>query len=301
MFAGDPPAVDLEISTLSGDALRDAADLLEEQHYLGAGRPVGRTLVQAVHPHGRWVALLVWGLAALKLADRDESIGWTDSQRAERIGLVVQNRRFLVLAKTRMPNLASRALGLAVNALSEAWERLHGFRPLLAETFTDIEQFEGTCYKAAGWPVALPRGSPANTAPTLMCATAVPRSSGCAPSTATPVPLLRAIDIAPGYEAGINRQRPERALPLRKGQFDSLREVLREVPDPRARNQVFTCSSLLVLVANLKHAVDVAAKRPPFTCESDELNHGRKEQRVYKVYAIEAMGVDYVRTLVVRE
>jgi len=47
------------------------------------------------------VALLVWGPAALRLADRDADIGWTDSQRAERIGLIVQNRRFLVLAKTR--------------------------------------------------------------------------------------------------------------------------------------------------------------------------------------------------------
>jgi len=154
VFAEDPPAVvlgELEISTLHGDALSDATDLLNEEHYLGAGRPVGRTLVQAVHHHGRWVALFVWGPAALKLADRDAAIGWTDSQRAERIGLVVQNRRFLVLAKTRMPNLASRALGLAVGTLPEAWERLHGFRPLLAETFTDIEQFEGTCYKASGW------------------------------------------------------------------------------------------------------------------------------------------------------
>ena len=253
VFAEDPPAVvlgELEISTLRGDALRDAAGLLEEQHYLGAGRPVGRTLVQAVHHHGRWVALLVWGPAALKLADRDAAIGWTDSQRAERIGLVVQNRRFLVLAKTRMPNLASRALGLAVNALPEAWEQLHGFRPLLAETFTDIEQFEGTCYKAAGWqPCGETKGFTRehradyyvrNDRPKKLWLRTLNRNAG---------PMLRAIDMAPGYEAGINPQSPERALPLRKGQIDSLREVLREVPDPRARNRVFTCSSLLVLVA----------------------------------------------------
>lgn len=253
VFAEDPPAVvlgELEISTLRGDALCDAAGLLEDQHYLGAGRPVGRTLVQAVHHHGRWVALLVWGPAALKLADRDAAIGWTDSQRAERIGLVVQNRRFLVLAKTRMPNLASRALGLAVNALPEAWEQLHGFRPLLAETFTDIEQFEGTCYKAAGWqPCGETKGFTRehradyyvrNDRPKKLWLRTLNRNAG---------PMLRAIDMAPGYEAGINRQSPERALPLRKGQIDSLREVLREVPDPRARNRVFTCSSLLVLVA----------------------------------------------------
>ena len=249
VFAEDPPAVvlgELEISTLRGDALRDAACLLEEEHYLGAGRPVGRTVVQAVHHHGRWVALLVWGPAALKLAGRDEAIGWTDSQRAERIGLVVQNRRFLVLAKIRMPNLASRALGLAVNALPAAWEQLHGFRPLLAETFTDIAQFEGTCYKAAGWqPCGHTKGFTRehradyyvrNDRPKKLWLRTLNRNAG---------PMLRAIDMAPGYEAGINRQSPERALPLRNAQIDSLRKALREVSDPRARNRVFACSSLL--------------------------------------------------------
>ena len=31
--------------------------------------------------------------------------------------------------------------------------------------------------------------------------------------------------------------------------MESLRDVLREVPDPRARNRKFPCSSLLMLVA----------------------------------------------------
>ena len=136
VFASDPPAVvlgELEVVSLAAEDLPRAARLLDEEHYLGAARPVGRTLFQAVHHRGRWVALLMWGPAALKLTDRDEMIGWTDSQRAERTGLVVQNRRFLVLAETRMPNLASRALALAVNALPAAWEAAHGSRPLLAE------------------------------------------------------------------------------------------------------------------------------------------------------------------------
>ena len=35
----------------------------------------------------------------------------------------------------------------------------HGYRPLLAETFTDIENFEGTCYKASNWePCGLTKG-----------------------------------------------------------------------------------------------------------------------------------------------
>ncbi len=107
--------------------------------------------MQVIEYKGHWVALLDWGPAALKLADREAWIGWTDPQRAERLGLVVQNRRFLVLSKSRMPNLASRALALALKALPEHWQAAHGYRPLLAETFTDIELFAGTCYKAAGW------------------------------------------------------------------------------------------------------------------------------------------------------
>ena len=102
VFAQEPPIVvlgELEVATLSREDWPRAARLLEEEHYLGAARPVGRTLVQAVHHQGRWVALLIWGPAALKLADRDADIGWTDSQRAERIGLVVQNRRFLAHSK----------------------------------------------------------------------------------------------------------------------------------------------------------------------------------------------------------
>jgi hypothetical protein len=91
VFTVDPPAVvlgELEVVTVGSEDLPRAVRLLEEEHYLGAARPVGRTLIQAVHHLGQWVALLVWGPAALKLTDRDADIGWTDSQRAERIGLV---------------------------------------------------------------------------------------------------------------------------------------------------------------------------------------------------------------------
>ncbi len=58
-----------------------------------------------------------------------------------------------------MPNLASRAMGLALRKLPEQWQEKHGYRPLLAETFTDIESFEGTCYKASNWePCGLTKG-----------------------------------------------------------------------------------------------------------------------------------------------
>jgi hypothetical protein len=253
VFAEDPSAVvlgELEVVTVGEEDLPRVGRLLEEEHYLGAARPVGRTLVQAVHHRGRWVALLAWGPAMLKLTDRDAAIGWTDSQRAERIGLIVQNRRFLVLAATRMPNLASRALALAVNALPAAWEQAHGYRPLLAETFTDIEAFEGTCYKAAAWqPCGITKGFSRehradyffrNNRPKKLWLRVLHRNAG---------PLLCGIEMPPQYAAGLNLNSPERALPLRAKQLECLREVLRKVPDPRARNRRFPCSSLLLLVA----------------------------------------------------
>lgn len=226
-----------------------AAQWLHQEHYLGAGRRVGHTLTQVVHHHGQWVALLDWGPAALKLADREEWIGWSDLQRAQRVGLIVQNRRFLVLSATRRPNLASRALALAVAALPESWQQAHGYLPLLAETFTDIEQFEGTCYKAAGWAACGMTAGFARHRPDFYVRHDRPKKLWLKPLHRNARVLLGATDLPPAYAAGLNLQSPERALPLRARQIESLHEVLRKVPDPRAKNRLFPGASLLALVA----------------------------------------------------
>src|SRR5687768_1125478 len=71
--------------------------LLADHHYLGAGRPVGDYLRQVVEIDQKPVALLVWGPACYALRDRDLWISWSVTQRLERLKLIVQNRRFLVL------------------------------------------------------------------------------------------------------------------------------------------------------------------------------------------------------------
>lgn len=124
--------------------------LLAEKHYLGAGRAVGDYLRQVVEVDGRPAALLVWGPACYALKDRDQWISWSTVQRLERLKLIVQNRRFLVLAdKGQSPNLASRAMGAALRALPDQWREGFGYRPLLAESFTDPEAYAGRCYKAS--------------------------------------------------------------------------------------------------------------------------------------------------------
>jgi hypothetical protein len=126
--------------------------LLEEHHYLGA--PDGRTrrLSQVVTFEERAVALLVWNSAARSLAGRERFIGWDRRTCKKRLGYLVQNNRFcLLVPKGSTANLASRVLKLCLDHLPQAWEKLWGVKPLLAETFVDPEGHAGTCYRACGW------------------------------------------------------------------------------------------------------------------------------------------------------
>ena len=100
---------------------------LADGHYLGAGRAVGDYLRQVVKVRGRAAALLVWGPACYALKDRDQWISWSANQRVERLKLIVQNRRFLVLGENgQWPNLASQAMGAALRALPELWQKRFG-------------------------------------------------------------------------------------------------------------------------------------------------------------------------------
>ena len=85
-----------------------------EHHYLENANLVGEVLRYVVTTAaGRWVALLGWCSPALHLRPRDRWINWSETQRAARLPLVVQNSRFLLLVpRTQYPNLASRALAL---------------------------------------------------------------------------------------------------------------------------------------------------------------------------------------------
>lgn len=98
----------IEVRAVEPQELARFETLLKEGHYLGEAKPVGDFLRQVALRSGQWVGLLVWGPAAYKLKDRERWIGWSVPQRLERLKLVVQNRRFLLLSqKGAEPNLAS--------------------------------------------------------------------------------------------------------------------------------------------------------------------------------------------------
>jgi hypothetical protein len=248
----EPPAYvlkELTVRIVERDEYERAGEFFNNEHYLGDLR-TGRHLLQVVEYEGRWLALLDWGASAHKLSDRDEWIGWTAQQRAERQALLVMNRRFLILGRERMPNLASRALALACQHLPGHWQSLHGYAPVLAETFTDIEQFEGTCYKAAGWhPCGVTKGFERHRADYY-------REHGklkkhwLKPLNRNARTILTAMDVPPKYTAALNLQTPERDLPLKSPQVQSLRSyVMENVEDPRAKNRSFPFASMITFIA----------------------------------------------------
>lgn len=212
---------------------RQAKAALGQEHGLGAGREAGDRLCQLVQAEGKLVAVLVWCAAAWHLKARDETVGWDAVTRSKRLKLVVQLRRFLVLEATRRPNLASQCLGAGLRELVGQWESQHGYRPLLAESFSDPESHAGTVYKATNWGQAgltkgysqdhtdfyVPNGRPkklwlkelAPNACVLMCARELPH----------------ACQGAEGDGGGARS-------PLKVRQLESLREAFREVPDPRS-------------------------------------------------------------------
>ena len=233
---------------------------LAQDHYLGKTPPVGDFLRQVVERQGRVVAQLVWGAAALKLKDREHWIGWSASQRGERLKLVVQNRRYLLLhLKGQEPNLASQALAAACRALPEQWQERFGYRPLLAETFTDPESFAGTCYKASGWePVGMTQGNSRHRVD-FYVPNGRPKRLWMKELCSGARQKARALHLEDTLEKALTPS-PSGMLPLNSAQSRSLLEVLRKVTDPRASNTRFRIGPVLTLttMALLSGARDVA-------------------------------------------
>lgn len=125
--------------------------LMSEHHYLGFNSLVGESIRYVAELQNNWVAILGWSAAALKCKPRDSWIGWSQPIQWQRLHLITNNSRFLILPNVHIPNLASKILSLNLKRIVNDWENIHGHPVLIAETFVDISRFHGTCYKAANW------------------------------------------------------------------------------------------------------------------------------------------------------
>ncbi len=71
--------------------------LMQGHHYLGALPKIGETLWYVATYHGQWAALLSFSAAAWKCGVRDRWIGWYCRHRYDRLKLLANNNRFLIL------------------------------------------------------------------------------------------------------------------------------------------------------------------------------------------------------------
>ena len=123
--------------------------LLQAHHYLGSLPKIGHTLWYVATWRGQWLALLSFSAPAWKCAARDRWIGWDFRHQYDRLHLIANNSRFLILPEHHYPNLASRILSLCERRLAQDWRERFGHPLWLLETFVDPRHFHGTIYRAA--------------------------------------------------------------------------------------------------------------------------------------------------------
>ena len=220
--------------------------LMNEHHYLGFKQFAGRGLRYVAEWRGQWVALVGWQTGVFQCKPRDQWLGWAKELQFQRLHLIGNNTRFLILPEAQgCRNLGSYVLAANLKRLSADWQAEWGHPLELAESFVDPSRCEGTVYKAANWrEVGRSRG--------------YSRSNGQytdklgQPKTMLVYPLrpdararLRAPTAPPEW-----RPRP-RVASYEAADLPSLLELLEEVPDPRRgpalRYRLSAVLALLVL------------------------------------------------------
>jgi uncharacterized protein DUF4338/transposase-like protein len=155
-----PEAVPAEVGAVQGlrlELVTTAAqlrlwnELMVREHPRGAGPLVGRQLRYLIGSTHGWLGGLGFAAAALQLAARDRWIGWAVPHRRAHLHRVVGLCRFLIRPSVRCHNLASRVLRLALGQLPGDFAQRYGYRPWLVESFVDVSQVAGTCFRAANW------------------------------------------------------------------------------------------------------------------------------------------------------
>ncbi|MBP7230478.1 MAG: DUF4338 domain-containing protein [Syntrophaceae bacterium] len=205
--------------------------LMSVHHYLGFTSLVGSSIRYVAVLEERWLALLGWSAAALKCQPRDTWIGWSQAIQWQRLTLVVNNSRFLILPGIHIPNLASKILSLNVKRLSRDWEEIYGHPVLIAETFVDQARFTGACYKAANWQyLGQSRGYGRHSRRYVhhgqsKAVFVYPLARNALARIRSPRPDLQLI-------------RKEKPMALTAKQASDLIEILQAIPDPRFRRGV---------------------------------------------------------------
>jgi hypothetical protein len=239
---------ELELQLVDLENLPRFQSLLRRHHYLGAIKPVGERLYYAARWHGQWLALLVFCAAAKHLRHREKWIGWTEEQRRKRLGLVVNNARFLVLPHWSLPNLATKVMGLCAQRLSADWQARYGHPVWLAESFVDTQLFRGTAYKASGWTELGPTQGYGRCGQDYYVKHDRPKALFVKELKRKARRSLCAEHLPELVARAVESKVPPRPT-QRVGELRSLREHFARVPDFRGRVESYPLSSVLAMVA----------------------------------------------------
>jgi len=218
--------------------------LMAAHHYLGALPKIGETLRYVAVWREDWVALISFSAAAWKCTARDRWIGWGWRHQYDRLNLVVNNSRFLILPGWHLPNVGSRILGLCQRRIGLDWRETFGHPVLLLETFVDPGRFRGTVYKAANWTLV---GNSRGFRRTRGGYQAVPESPKLVfvkPLQADARTVLSAPTLPSGYRTGDSH------IKLSAEHAQSLPAFFADIPDPRrAQGRRHRLSTVLAISA----------------------------------------------------
>lgn len=141
----------LQIELVDPSQEREFQRLMQAHHYLGSLPKIGNTIWYVATVAGQWHALLSFSAPALKCSARDDWIGWGYRHQYDRLNLLANNSRFLILPEHHAKNLASQILSRCKRRIQQDWIDRFGYPLLMLETFVDPERFHGTIYRASNW------------------------------------------------------------------------------------------------------------------------------------------------------
>jgi hypothetical protein len=144
---------DIRLETIHpGDGLRRWRAYMSAYHSLGDPNVYGNQIRYTIKAeNGRDLGCMLFSAPSWSLKPREKWIGWDQVDRRQRLHLVLNNSRFLLLPWIRVHNLASRVLSMAAKRIQADWLDAYCYAPVLLETFVDTSRYKGTCYKAANW------------------------------------------------------------------------------------------------------------------------------------------------------
>jgi len=217
---------------------------MQEHHYLGALPKISETLWYVATFADQWAALVSFSASALKCSARDHWIGWNFRHQYDRLKLVTNNSRFLILPEWHFPNLASRILSLCQKRLPADWQAVFGHQVLLIETFVDPQRFRGTIYKAANWIYVGDTKGFHRTRQGYSAMAQSPKMVFIKPLISNAQALLSRPILEPAYRTGGQK------IMLSAHQMQSLPNFFADIPDPRrAQGRRHPLSTVLAIAA----------------------------------------------------